>query len=287
MPAFSPVASTSISRGPIESPSFVVGVAHPARRASTESSLPCPRPSDTLGASVFDRFAASLAVGVGHSFAEIASGTPAPFPFTPFSRSVACRARHVDGSSPSFDTYASGVGHWRASPGRSSVPSSRFSFPCPLPLVGLDHVRIASVSVVPAWWCPCPSERVAVAFALDAASVVVGVGHCSARTPSDGGCDFAFEPRFSASGAVVGVGHPEPEDPLALVRRADITSFDDKRLHAVTQPRQVFDDAWESKGGVSSHIFAKNKRRRDLTNDASDFWPQVSFVVSSESFSGS
>ena len=107
------------------------------------------------------------------------------------------------------------------------------------------------MSVVPAWWCSCPSERVAVAFALDAASVVVGVGHCSARAPSDGGEVFWFDPRFSASGAVVGVGHPEPEDPLALVRSADVRSSRDNRLHAETHARQVFDDSGKPKGEVS------------------------------------
>ena len=120
-------------------------------RSGREWSAPCPLPSVTLLGSVLVRFALSLAVGVahtaiddrcklpelsracgppfcpsealgvGHSFDAIANGTPAPFPFTPFAFSSSWRARHVDGSSASLLTRASGVG----------------------------HIRIASVSVVP------------------------------------------------------------------------------------------------------------------------------------------
>ena len=82
--------------------------------ACAERCAPCPLPSVTLLGSIRVRFALSLAVGVahtaiddrcelpelsracgppfcpsealgvGHSFDAIASGTPAPFPFTPF-----------------------------------------------------------------------------------------------------------------------------------------------------------------------------------------------------------
>lgn len=111
--------------------------------ACAERCAPCPRPSVTLAGSVVVRFALSLAVGVaqiatadrcglpelsrdfgppcalsdalgvGHSFVAIASGTPAPLPFTPFLRSSVCRALHCSGSSESLLTDASGVGHKR------------------------------------------------------------------------------------------------------------------------------------------------------------------------------
>ena len=65
------------------------------------------------GGSLVVRFALSLATGVGHSFAAIDNGTPAPFPFTPLflAASTACLARHASGSSPSLNLAAVGVGH--------------------------------------------------------------------------------------------------------------------------------------------------------------------------------
>jgi hypothetical protein len=93
--------------------SLAVGVAHTAIDGK------CKLPELSLADG--PPFAPSVARGVGHSFDAIASGTPAPFPFTPLARSASWRARHVVGSSASLLTRASGVG----------------------------HIRIASVSVVP------------------------------------------------------------------------------------------------------------------------------------------
>jgi hypothetical protein len=51
----------------------------------------------------------SRAAGVGHAFASIVSGIPAPFPLIPCSFSRSRRARNVCGSSPSFVREAAGV----------------------------------------------------------------------------------------------------------------------------------------------------------------------------------
>jgi hypothetical protein len=84
----------------------------------------------------------------------------------------------------------------------------------------------------------------------------------------------------------MGVGQPEPEKPLAAMRRADIRSSRDKRLHAVTHARHVFDDSLESQGGVSGNIFTKDCCRFDLTHDAKNLEPEVPLVVGSLAESG-
>ena len=73
-------------------------------------------------------------------------------------------------------------------------------------------------------------------------SVVVGVGHCW-TTPISVGLPLAYVLLARPASAATGVGHPEPEDSLALVRGTDISSSRDARLHCVTQARHVFDDS--------------------------------------------
>ncbi len=88
-----------LSRPPVDAESPTVGVGHRAT-ASLNNPLRWPGPPPLW----------SVAVGVGHSFAAIASGVPHPFPFPCFSFRWARRASRVLGLSPFCATEASGVG---------------------------------------------------------------------------------------------------------------------------------------------------------------------------------
>lgn len=225
--------------------SLAVGVAH---MAAEDDRCSVPELSRPFGPPL----SPSDARGVGHSLLAIASGTPAPFPFTPFALSSSWRARHVSGSSASLLTVASGVG----------------------------HIRIASVSVTPGRLVPFVD-----ALALLSASAATGVGQpCAA--PDNVGLPRSKVPLALSESADIGVGHPEPEDSLAPVRGACVRSSRDERLNAVIHARHSFDDSLKPQGGVSTHVLAKDCARTDLTNDAKNVGDHVSRVVSSESLAG-
>ena len=86
------------------------------------------------------------------SFAAIANGMPAPFPFMCFAFRSSTRASHVSGSSVSFGMLAAGVGHRAAILPRSPFVGTSASAHAPSfqsRAVGVPHIPAAVASPSP------------------------------------------------------------------------------------------------------------------------------------------
>lgn len=88
--------------------------------------------------------------------------------------------------------------------------------------------------------------------------------------------------------ATVEVGHADgqEEEPLALVRRADVRSLRQDDRHAETCAVQVSDDVVEATSQMTAHVLAEEPPRAALFGDAEDVGPEVSRVVGSAALPG-
>jgi hypothetical protein len=104
--------------------------------------------------------------------------------------------------------------------------------------VGVGHSRIASVSVFPG----CITPVLVVPRAAPFASVVTGVG--------------------------------QQEEPLSLVRGADVSRGDDAALHAIPEPVEVGHNAVHPSSNEGPHVFDDDRARAELRDDALELSPE-------------
>lgn len=116
------------------------------------------------------------------------------------------------------------------------------------------HSRIASVSIVPV----CITPVVVVPRAEERESLTVEVGHAEGQE----------------------------EEPLALVRRADVRCLRHHARHAETCAIQVSDDLVEAASQMTAHVLAEEPPRAALFGDAQDVRPEVSVIVGAAPLAG-
>lgn len=143
-----------------------------------------------------------------------------------------------------------GVGHWtwlgNESPGRVAPLWSR--------AIGVRHIRIASVSVVPG----CITPVVVVPLAALAASVVTGVGQLR-----------------------------DEEESFSPVGRADVLGRDDSTKDAITELLEPTDNDVHPSCNKRRHVFNDDEPRPDLFDDAPVLEPQPgSFTVEAGAVAG-
>jgi hypothetical protein len=86
---------------------------------------------------------------------------------------------------------------------------------------------------------------------------------------------------------VCGVGRPEDEDPLAAVRRADLSRAEKSDLTRETKPTQVSPDPFAAaRGEHALDVLDETPPRAGLDEDAPEGSPQVALVVGPETLSG-
>jgi hypothetical protein len=104
--------------------------------------------------------------------------------------------------------------------------------------VGVGHSRIASVSVFPG----CITPALVVPRAALFASVVTGVG--------------------------------QHEEPLSLVRGADVSRGDDAALHSIPEPVEVGDNSVQPASNEGPHVLDDDRTRAQLADDAMELSPE-------------
>lgn len=89
---------------------------------------------------------------------------------------------------------------------------------------------------------------------------------------------------------MIGVGHivplREPEEPLAPVRGSCVRSSEECRRKAVAQLVNLSGDDIESESQMVGDVFAEDVAGLDLSDDASELGPEVSFIRLGELLAG-
>lgn len=151
-----------------------------------------------------------------------------------------------------------------------------------------------------------------------------GLAHPFAIGPSDAGPRRTLLPRFSASGAVVGVGHDriasvsimpvcelsgpvvvvalaeereslvqavgqtcgQDKEALTSMRRPDVRSSEQKARAPVAQPLKVCLDGGEPEGNMTGDVFEDDQRGLALGDDSSHGGPDVPWVAAAAALAG-
>ena len=79
----------------------------------------------------------------------------------------------------------------------------------------------------------------------------------------------------------------QDEDAQSLVRRADFCRREQTRRRRVAHSPKVSEDGFEAEGDVTGDVFEEDPAGAAFTDDAGDLWPEVPWVVSAATFSGS
>lgn len=70
---------------------------------------------------------------------------------------------------------------------------------------------------------------------------------------------------------VTGVG--QHEEPLAAVRRADVSGCDDAALHSIPEPVEVGDNSVQPASNEGPHVLDDDRAGAQLADDAREFGP--------------